>query len=356
MLPPRNPAEFAQEVEAARQANKYVQLSRLHTLLYWFPESVLTFRALLVRVRAKEPPALLQQHAWKARCAVQGSRDVRRLVAILDEDYLRWSEDKVLEEGGRFGPFVVRLARMMVIELRHREALMNGDRRRLENNWEEFQPRVKAVIHEFLVALGDLRGQKPDRLHLTPVRDQLFVYLPAAPRDSPFQSTENHGSFFHSPVRRGARDGPHVSHCSITVTTNRTIEDGRIVKLDRTYAEEFSLLYGTICRLEERRRVVARRVERGEEEDGPSPWSSDSNHFVPLISVSFNRVYILIAEYDAAYWKFLATGNETRETFLGVKEYGPFDLSDADDVQALIIFVLAMIDALEDLWQIGTWN
>ncbi|KAH0559863.1 hypothetical protein GP486_003621 [Trichoglossum hirsutum] len=142
----------------------------------------------------------------------------------------------------------------------------------------------------------------------------------------------------------------------LRVTTDRTVQNGDIVKEDYTYAGEFATLAGMIYRHEYRRCIAERESADNLEKDGPSPWSSSSNHFVPLISVSWNHVRILIAEYDDDYRKFLDTGNEDKEPFLRVREYGPFDMTNGDDLVALMAFLLAIVAKLEELWQIGTCN
>jgi hypothetical protein len=59
---------------------------------------------------------------------------------------------------------------------------------------------------------------------------------------------------------------------------------------------------------------------------------------------------MMVAEYDPAYYEFLLTGNEEKEPFLKVLEYGVWDLSEGVDARVSAAMILAMMDALEDMW------
>jgi len=77
------------------------------------------------------------------------------------------------------------------------------------------------------------------------------------------------------------------------------------------------------------------------------------NRVIPLLSISQNHLSMLVAEYDLAYYEFLLTGNEEEKPFLRVTEYGLWDLSVGVDVRVGSAMILAMMDALENMWIAG---
>ena len=70
---------------------------------------------------------------------------------------------------------------------------------------------------------------------------------------------------------------------------------------------------------------------------------------IPLLSVSQNLLSIIVVEYDLAYYEFLLMGNEEKEPFLRVLEYGVWDLCEGVDVRISSAMILAMMDALQDM-------
>ena len=83
--------------------------------------------------------------------------------------------------------------------------------------------------------------------------------------------------------------------------------------------------------------------------NGHSPKTGE--RIIPLLSVSQNIVSMMVAQYDHAYYEFLLAGDFEREPpFLKVKEYGAWDLGEGVDARISAAMILAMMDALEDMW------
>ena len=72
-----------------------------------------------------------------------------------------------------------------------------------------------------------------------------------------------------------------------------------------------------------------------------------NKRIIPLLSVSQNHLSILTAEYDLAYYEFLLTGDEAKEPFLIVQEYGVWDLCMGVDVRVCAAMILALMDVFE---------
>lgn len=72
---------------------------------------------------------------------------------------------------------------------------------------------------------------------------------------------------------------------------------------------------------------------------------------VPLISISQVSVSVTIAEYDASYYHFLRTGDDSAQPLLRLTEYGQYKLSDHKRFIKLSRMIVALVLFLEEAGQ-----